>query len=176
MRRWWDEKTRPEDVTKIKMLGESKEKERCGQYRELMAAFDRAEAFGDASFNPALIELEHMLDTSTVNPKPTSLQQAERLYCQSLTNLKKYEYFRFVQTLMKQQSPQKEMIFGDTFNECLTVLAELGAIHPSVARATSTHRESNPYEPNTASSCMKCQTPSCQNHPIRCRIHLVLLP
>ena len=135
MRRWWDEKTRPEDVTKIKMLGESKEKERCGQYRELMAAFDRAEAFGDASFNPALIELEHMLDTSTVNPKPTSLQQAERLYCQSLTNLKKYEYFRFVQTLMKQQSPQKEMIFGDTFNECLTVLAELGAIHPSVARA-----------------------------------------
>ena len=36
---------------------------------------------------------------------------------------------------MKQQSPQKEMIFGDTFNECLTVLAELGAIHPSVARA-----------------------------------------
>ena len=59
----------PEDVTKIKMLGESKEKERCGQYRELMAAFDRAEAFGDASFNPALIELEHMLDTSTVKPQ-----------------------------------------------------------------------------------------------------------
>lgn len=135
MRRWWDERIRPEDVTKVKMLGESKAKERCHQYQELMAAFDRTEAFGDVSFNPARIELEHMLDKSTVNPKPTSLQQAEQLYCQSLTDLKKYEYFRFVQTLMKQQSPQKEMIFGDTFNECLTVLAGLGAIHPSVTRA-----------------------------------------
>lgn len=134
MHRWWDESILPADVTNVRMLNEDIERKRCEQYRELMAAFGRSEAFSKDSFNPEQIELERMLSNSSLRDKPTSLRQAEALYCQSLTNLKKYEYFRFVQAIMKQ-SAKKGTLFGESLKGRLRILKKLGVIHPNRARA-----------------------------------------
>lgn len=145
MHRWWDERVQPGDITKVKLLVEPEEKERCNQYRELRAAFYRSEAFSDSSFNPGKIELDHMLAKSMLKNKPASLRQAEELYYRSLTNLKKYEYFRFVQALMKLSS-KKGTIFGDSLKERLTILKQLRVIRPNVMRANMNVLEIKPIQ------------------------------
>lgn len=133
MHRWWDQHLQPSEA--MGRIDESGERERCSQYLELMAAFERAEAFPKDSFNPAQIELDHMIADSPLKIKPTTLKEAKFLYYQSMTSLKKYEYFRFVRSLMRQDS-KKGTIFGDSTGERVDVLRKLGVINPQKKRTS----------------------------------------
>ena len=94
----------------------------------LRAAFYRAEAFPEGSFNPEKIAPDKMLGASSLRDKPASSKQAEALYFQSLTNPKKCEYFRFIRSLMRLSS-KKGTIFGDTLKERIDTLNELNVLH-----------------------------------------------
>ena len=125
MCRWW-KTVKPQQITTVRFMRESDEKQLLEVRRNIRALFESSEVWGDDSYNLAKIELEHVLESNGLSGKIKTAGQARQIYYKSLTTMKKYEYFHFVQEV-EELSKKTNTILGDSLRRRIALLNDIGA-------------------------------------------------
>lgn len=125
MCRWWGT-VKPQQITTVHFMRELNEKRLLEVLLNIRALFESSEAWGDDSYNLAKIELEHVLESNGLSGKIKTAEQARQIYYKSLTAMKKYEYFHFVQEV-EELSEKTNTILGDSLTRRIALLNDIGA-------------------------------------------------
>lgn len=125
MCRWWDT-VKPQQITAVRFMEEPDEKQLLETWRNIRALFESSEAGENDSYNLAKIELKYALESKGLDGRIKTAKQARQTYYKALTNIKKYEYFHFVQEI-QELSKKTNTILGESLKQRIALLNDIGA-------------------------------------------------